>query len=410
MGSKTNSKQGLAWVGIIGVLGVTMGFGWKAMRDAKPAEGGPAAGGGRPPSTVIFKPAEEKDMVEYLAVTGDLRALRRADVAAREAAAVDSMEVNEGDLVQAGAVLAKLDGRRLAAQLAEAEAALTASRAELTQREAENDRARRDEDMMRALWEKKAVAEREYLDSAREAKVAIAKENAAREAIDAAQKRLDLLTVRKGDLEVTAPFKGRVVARHVERGEWLKEGDPVVTLVSSGEIEAWLQLPERHVAALKETGPDAVELRVSGSAAPIQSTELALVPDVDGRSRRFTLIARIPDPDNTLTPGTSVDATVPLGRPSPHLVVASDAVLQSFAGTYVLVVGDSEKGPPMARQIPVEVLFERNGEAVLAAGGLKAGDRVIVEGNERLFPNTPVNPQPWSETRAEEDAATADAH
>ena len=104
MSSKTNPKQGLAWAGILAVLGVTMWIGWKAMRDARPEEGGAAAGGGRPPSTVIFKPAEKKEMVEFLAVTGTLRALHRAEVAAREAAAVESMEVNEGDLVEAGAV------------------------------------------------------------------------------------------------------------------------------------------------------------------------------------------------------------------------------------------------------------------------------------------------------------------
>ena len=45
------------------------------------------------------------------------------------------------------------------------------------------------------------------------------------------------------------------------------------------------------------------------------------------------------------------------------------------------------------------MLFERDGRTVLAAGALKAGDEVIIEGNERLFPGTPLNPQPWEETR-----------
>jgi len=402
MSSSAKRNQALAWIGILAVLAISMGFGWKALRDAGPAGDGPAGGGGRPPSTVIFRPAESRDMVEILAVTGTVRAVRRADVAAREAAAVESIEVTEGDFVDDGAVLARLDGRRLAAQFAEAEAALTASRAELAQREAENVRARRDEEMMRDLWDKEAIAEREYLDSERELKVASARADAALEAVGVAQKRLDLLEVRRADLEVTAPFRGRVVARHVERGEWLREGDPVVTLVSAGEAEAWLQLPERHVATLRDTGPDAVELRVPGRADAIRSDRLSLVPDVEGKSRRFLLIAHVPDPDNSLTPGTSVEATVPLGRPAPRLVIDSDAVLQSFAGPYVLVVTAAGDGPPTARRVPIEVLYERGGETVLAEGGaLATGDRVIVEGNERLFPDTPVDPKPWSETRGD---------
>jgi len=401
MSSSTTLRQSAAWLGVLVLLAVTVWFGWKALRDAKPEAGpggGPAA---RPPRTVIVRPAEEQDIVQYLPVTGTLRAVRRAEVAARESAAVDSISVDEGDLVKGGAIIAHLDSRRLDAQSQEATAALTAARAELAQREAEHQRTIEDEEMMRGLWDQRAVAEREYLDTVRELKVAAARENAAREAIEAASKRFDLLEVRRNDLDVKAPFDGRVVARHTELGEWLKEGDPVITLVSTGEAEAWLQLPERHVALLKQTSPESVELRFPGANEPIHADKLSLVPDVEGRSRSFYLIAHIPDPDNKLTPGTSVEATVPLGVPQKRLVISADAVLTSYNGTYVFIPKPAEKGPPLATRVPIEVLFERNGQAVLAPGELKPGDAVIVEGNERLFPQTPLDPQPWSETRAE---------
>ncbi|WP_193210890.1 efflux RND transporter periplasmic adaptor subunit [Luteolibacter marinus] len=407
MSSSNSSSQSLAWAGVVVVLGVTSWFGWRTLRDAKPESAAGPAAGGRPPSTVIVKPAVRKETVESLSVTGTLRAVRRADVAAREAAAVESLLVDEGDRVEEGAVLAKLDGRRLEAQLQEAQASLTAARAELAQREAEHDRAIKDEEMMRGLWEERAVSEREFLDSDRELKVAAARENAAREAIEAAQKRFDLIEVRRADLEVKAPFAGRVVARHTEVGEWVTEGAAVVTLLSTGEIEAWLQIPERHIAGLKAAAPDAVELRLPGRAEPIRADKLSLVPDVEGRSRLFNLIAHIPDPDNQLTPGSSVEARVPLGKPTEHLVVSADAVLSSFSGTFVFVPAPAPEGPPMAKRVTVEVLFERDGESVLAAGELEAGDQVIVEGNERLFPGTPLDPRPWEETRAESSPETA---
>jgi RND family efflux transporter MFP subunit len=225
-------------------------------------------------------------------------------------------------------------------------------------------------------------------------KVAGAREDAARKSIEAAEKRRDLLDVRKADLEVRAPFPGRVVARHTERGEWLREGDPVVTLLSTGELEAWLQLPERQAASLKETIPESVLLHLPGRSEPIRATDLALIPEVEGRSRRFVLVARIPDPDHELTPGTSVRAEVPLGAPTRRLVVSSDAILRSYAGSYVMIPQPSAAGPPLAKRVPVTLLFERGGEAILGPGELKAGDQVIVEGNERLFPNAPVDPHP----------------
>lgn len=407
MSSSTQPRQNLAWAGILIVLAVTLWFGWKALSDAKPEAGPAGPPGGRPPSTVITRPIEEKEIVEHLSVTGTLRAVRRAEVAARESAAVDSLEADEGDLLEAGDVIAKLDTRRLEAQKQEGSAALTAARAEMTQREAEHERAVLDEEMMRGLWEERAVAEREYLDSLREMKVADARVNAGSEAIEVAKKRLELLDVRLADLEIKAPFAGRVVAVHTELGEWVNEGDPVITLVSTGEIEAWLQLPERSAALLKQASPKSVNLRLPGRKESITADKLSLIPDVEGRSRRFILIAHIPDLENTLTPGSSVEASVPLGSPRKQLVISADAILKSYSGSHVYVPETTVEGPPTARQVPVELLYERNGESVIAEGTLKAGDQVIVEGNERLFPGTPLDPQSWEGTRSEAGSPNA---
>jgi multidrug efflux system membrane fusion protein len=401
MASSSRSQSALVWLVLAVALGLSLWLGWKALRDAEPEAGGPR-GGGRPPSVVIVKPALEKTVVENLTVTGTLRAVRRAEVAARESGAVDAIAVDEGDLVEKDAVLARLDGRRLEAQVQEAEADLTAAVAERAQRQAEWERAISDEKMMRELWDEQAVAEREYLDSVRGLKVAEARADASGKAIDAATKRLDLLKVRRGDLEVRAPFGGRVVVRHVEPGEWLREGDPVATILSTMEAEAWLQVPERHAMKLRETAPEAVVLRVPGMDVPIRADRLQVVPDINGRSRLFVLVAHIPDPDNQLTPGLSVEASVPLGKAQPQMVVSTDAIMRGFAGTHVFVPRKTGDGPPLAVRVPVVVLFERRGEAILAPGALEPGTPVIVEGNERLFPNTPVDPRPWEETRAPE--------
>jgi RND family efflux transporter MFP subunit len=388
-------RVALGWLVVTILLVVMAWFGWKALRDAKPDDGSGRGGGGRPPSAVVVRPAQSKEIVETLSVTGTLRAVRRAEVAARESSAVDELLVDEGDTVNRDAVIARLDPRRLEAQIQEASAALTSARADLSQREAEKERALQDEKMMRGLWEQRAVAEREYLDSVRELKVAEARADAASEMIEAAQQRLDLFELRKGDLEVRAPFDGRVLTLHTEIGEWLSEGAPVVTLVSTGEIEAWLELPERHARLLRETSPTSVEIEVTGAVESIKADRFTVIPEVDGRSRSFTVVAHLPDPENRLTAGSSVTARVPLGVPTRRVVVPSDAILTGYSGPYVFVPESSGEGPPTAKRVDVVVLFERGGEAILEDGELKQGDEVIVEGNERLMPNAPVAPRPW---------------
>lgn len=382
-------SQPLVWAGVILLLAVLLWVGWKTLFDAKPEEQG-AGGRGFPTATVLTKPLEERAVVEIITVTGSLRARQRAEVAARESAALATLDVDEGDLVEKGDVLATLDGRRLTAQHLEAEAALVAAQAELKQRQAEHERARKHEEMISGLLQDEAVSEREHLDSVRELKVAAAREDAAVKAIEAAEKRRDLLEVRKSDLTVPAPFAGRVVVRHTEVGEWLREGDPVVTLVSTGSLEAWLQVPERQAPVLQRKLPSAVDLRLPGVSEAISASDLALVPEVTGRSRRFLLVARVDDAEGILTPGTSVRAEVPLGEPVKRFVAPGDAILRSYAGTHIVVPVPAEGGPTLAKRVPINVLFERNGETVFTADGLKPGDPIIVEGNERLPPNAPI--------------------
>jgi excinuclease ABC subunit C len=114
-----NLRQVFAWLAVLAIFGITSYFGWKALRDAEPEKGG-NGGGGRPPSTVIVRPVESREVVESLDVTGTLRAVRRSEVAATESSALVELAVREGDAVERGGVIARQDARRLDALLAEA--------------------------------------------------------------------------------------------------------------------------------------------------------------------------------------------------------------------------------------------------------------------------------------------------
>jgi RND family efflux transporter MFP subunit len=395
---KSNSNPLPMVVGAVVVIAVGLAVVWiiqTAKQDSTAGAGG--APTGPPPATVYVSPVQLIAAQEHYTVTGDLRAVSRAEVAAREAGAVEEIPVNEGDSVKKDAVLVKLDPRRLDAARAEADAQIAAARSLVVQREADRNRMQQDLDMKKPLLEKRAISKRELLDAEQAFAVADAGLRSARESLIESTSRMDLLNIRYQDLEILAPFDGKVTARHVEPGEWLTPGQSVVTLVSTGTIEAWLQVPERY-ASDAAAQADKITVDVPALGKNVKSTKVQIVADIDKATRIFPVIVTLTDDTNELTPGMAVRARIPIGSNGKRLAVPTDAVVHSRLGEAVFKAGTPPAGGgmPPAIRVPVEVLFEADGLAFLSAEDLAEGDSVVVEGNQRLFPNTPLitNPRP----------------
>lgn len=373
------------------VLGLSW-FGIKTLSEAKPdaAAAGPPQGG-PPPATVIMAPVESRLSAQTHTIVGSLRAKSRSEIAAREAGSILTIQVDEGDLVEKDAVIATLDGRRLAAQLAEARAEITVAAALVHQKKSRVNRSSVDLSMKEKLFAQKAISESEVLDARSANNVDNSVYKATEDSLKAANSRLELLTVRLDDLEVRAPFAGRVVERHAELGEWVAVGSHVVTLVSSGEVEAWLKVPERFAASIQDK---AIPVTLTATGRTIESTKLTVVPEADASTRTLQVVATLPNPDGLLLPGLSVTAELPVTEQQERLVVPVNAVVQGYAGPGIFVPQEKEGSPmPVARRIPVEILYQDNESVYLTAEGLKAGDQVVVEGNERLFPFQPLDIQ-----------------
>lgn len=373
------------------VLGATW-WGIKSLSEAKPegaaAQTGP---GGPPPATVIMASVESRVSSQKQTIVGTLRAKSRSEIAAREAGSILTILVDEGDLVEMNAVIATIDGRRVEAQIAEARAEITVAEALVHQKKSRVKRSSIDLEMKEKLFAQKAISESEVLDARSANNVDNSVSKATVDSLKAAQSRLELLAVRLADLEVRAPFAGRVVVRHAELGEWVAAGSHIVTLVSSGEIEAWLQVPERFASAVR--GKE-IPVTIKATGEIVTSTKLTIVPEADMTTRTFQVIATLPNSDGTLLPGLSISAELPVTSNEPRLAVPVNAVVQGYAGPGVFVPLQKEGSPmPVANRLPVEVLFQDNEFVYLKAEGLKAGDQVVVEGNERLFPFQPLNIQ-----------------
>ncbi|MEM9174020.1 MAG: efflux RND transporter periplasmic adaptor subunit [Myxococcota bacterium] len=333
------------------------------------------------PARVRAERARTETWQDRTRVTGSLRAVSRAHLASQEAGLVVAIHADEGHRVRKGDLLVELDARRLHDALEGARADARLSEALLRERIAEADRAEADRARFEHLFQQKVSSERARTRAVTEAHATAARVTAAERALDAARARVSLLETRFADARVVAPFDGTVVRRGVEPGEWVDPGTSLLTVVSDGALEAWLEVPERH--ALEWTTADrAVELEVAGQR--VTSDALRRVPEVDPRARTYPLVARVPNEAGRFAPGMSVIAWVPKGRAEERVTVPRDAVVRRGDAHIVYRVEPFAGDPAsrVAKAVPVSIVGEQ-GERV-AVTGIRSGEPVVVEGNARL--------------------------
>ena len=350
---------------------------------------GQGGGDGPPATPVRAGTVRAEAVVERRLVTGELRAVKRARLAAQEEGLVVAMPVREGQAVRAGELLAELDSRRLRLLIAEAEGDAAFADAIIEERRESLGQAEREWERVRSAFEAGGATARERRDAEwahRIARARLAQAEAQRLVVGA---RLDRLREQLSDTRIVAPFDAVVVGRLTEIGQWVSSGDAVAEVVAAGRVEAWLSVPQRLLGAASSIG-NGVLVEVGSLGIVLGSVEERVVPDVDPRSRTFVLVATLEPNGAALAPGMSVVGWVPTGVEGVRLTVPKDAVLRNDAGAFVYRVSGGVGGPSPAFPAAVDVLFPIGDRYVIGPGALAEGDTVVAEGNERLFPGTMV--------------------
>lgn len=341
-----------------------------------------------PPTAVRAVPATMQTVEPHHRFTGSLKAVARGDVAALEDGRVLEVTVREGATVKKDDVIARIDARRLEAQKGELEAAFGTAEALIAQREAELRQANLDMDRSATLIRNNAISKQQHERSETELTIAQAKLATDRRRLDEIRRQLDLIQVRLDDTEVRAPYDGQVIMRHTEPGEWIKAGEPFVTLVSTGKVEAWLEIPERYAGIVSQYAQQ-VAVHIVGTDRKFVSASAKRVHEVHPRTRTFQYVLTLDAKDAILAPGMSVEAWLPTGPAKSSLTVPKDAIIRSAGMAYVFKAVENE-GQTIAARTSVSVKFETGSLAVVESPQLIEGDMVVVEGNERLFPGTPI--------------------
>lgn len=362
--------------------------------------------GGPPPASVVVDEVLQDTVQRRVRVIGSLRARATATLAALEEGPLVELDPREAARVGAGEVVARTDTRRLDADRAEVAARIEEARAGVTAKEAELANRRTDLAALEAAAQQNAVSQRDLRNARTAVDTGVAELAAARQMEVALRAALARIDVRLQDATVAAPFDAVVVARHAEPGEWVKPGDPLLTLQSTGRVEGWLNVPERYAGELRlDAAGSHAELVARPGAREV--LRLRWLPQVDPRARTFAVIADLDDEGGALTPGMSVTAWLPLGEPAPELLVPKDALVRRDLSVVVHRVVSGE-GAARAEPVPVTVRFELARHVAVEPGALHAGDRVVVEGNERLLPGAPVVTRPvGAEATGREAAAGA---
>lgn len=347
----------------------------------------------QPPANVVIDEARLESVERMRRVTGELRALQRSRLAAREEGQVFTLEVRAGDEVEMGQVIATLDPVLAELVVASAEADLLALHATVAERRAELDRAEFDVERVESLVEQASASSQEFEDARVSLASSAARLQRAEADVVSAEARLARDRQRLKDMVIRAPFNAKVISTDTEVGQWLSIGDVVCELYAVDSIEAWVDVPESVIERMSALGTTvAVEIpALSGEHA---GTITQIVPAVDPQSRLFPVRIAVPNERKILQPGMSVTAMIPTGAREEMLTISKDAILRDDAGEYVYMAVPNEQPESPFKEIAVPVRITRQfaiGDRVaLRMGGMPPGARLIIEGNERMFPTQPI--------------------
>jgi multidrug efflux system membrane fusion protein len=342
-----------------------------------------------PALPVSVSRVEQRDLALWDEFSGRLEAIERVEVRSRVAGAVKAVHFREGALVKQNDLLVTIDPDPYAAEVARAEAQVAAAQARVLLTRNEVERGRQ-------LSGTQVISQRDLDQRTNAYREAEADLRGAEAALQSAKLNLEYTQVR-------APVSGRVGRLEVTVGNLVAAGpgSPVLTtLVSIDPIYASFNADEQVVAraieSLREAGRDIseieripVEMSTVTSNGSVFKGHLQLIDNqVDARTGTVRVRAVFDNPDGKLMPGQFARLRMGQAKTEPALAVAERAIGTDQDKKYVLVVDGDNK---VAYR---EVTLGPSVEGLrIVTGGLKPGERIVVNGLQRVRPGAVVEPQ-----------------
>lgn len=315
-------------------------------------------------------------------ISGSLQPGQQATVRAQVSGAVLETYVQQGDKVQKGQLLARIDATALQdAYLSAKQGARSAESALQV--------ARRNAERSRTLAKAGAIAQRD-LEAAEQA------ETSAQAALSDAQARLVAARQQLAHATVEAPFTGRVSEREVEAGDVVQPGTALFTVVDAATLELQASVPAEQVGRLEVGAP--VEFTVNGYPGRSFSGKIDRInPTADPTTRQVRIYATIKNPGGELVGGLFAEGQVAT-ESREALVVPAAAVNQGGINPTVTRLTGGK-----AQATPVELgVRDEQHDRYEITGGLARGDTVLLGAAQGVSPGTPIKVMTLSDRTAAE--------
>lgn len=350
----------------------------------KPPAGPPMS---MPPAPVTLAPVEERQIVEWDEFTGRVEALENVELRPRVSGYITEVKFQAGALVKKDDVLFIIDPRPFKTKL-------EGTTAEVTRAEAVAQAAQSEFDRVSALLTAKAIAPEQG-----EARRAMHLQ--AQAGLAAAKATQHSAELELSHTEVRAPISGRISRALTTTGNFVTNGTTVLTtIVTVDPVYVYTDIDENSLLKLQalqrekklftdEKGRVPVELQLSNETTfPHKGHIESFDNRLDAGTGSMVLRVEFPNSDGTLTPGLFARVRLPMTTRYSALLVDEKSILTDQANKFVLGVDDKN----ISVYKPVVIGPTIDGKRVIRSG-LKAGDKIIINGQARLpQPGMPVAP------------------
>jgi len=295
-------------------------------------------------------------------------------------------EVDEGDLVTKGQIIAVVDHENPDAQVNQAKAALTTAQAQLGQADVALTQIEKDLERTRNL-EKEGAASKQALEKMEaEHKSLVEQKNVADARIKQSEAALVQAQIQLAECFITAPISGIVAERYLETGDMAMVTRPLFAIADIDRVEITADLPERY---LTEVHPGAdVSMEVDAFVGRLFKGAIAKIsPTLNVVNRTAELEIAVPNPDHALKPGMFARVTLVFLEKKEVPVIPEAVVLRDESGGYVFIV---EKGAAHRRTVALGL---EEGPMVEVVEGLRPGEMLVTAGQQKLSEGQSVQVQ-----------------
>jgi RND family efflux transporter MFP subunit len=406
-----------SWIALA-ILAVVVLFAWRWMSRAPSEADNPnhSESGAHITEAAVVR-VERRALGNTLTIAGEFKPFQDVEVHAKVAGYIRNINVDVGDHVKAGQVLAVLEVPELAAELSGADAAVRRSEEEIRRAQSDLNRAqsahaaahsgyarlKQAADARSGLVAQQEIDDSQAKDLEAEAQIASseAQLSAARQQLEVAQANQKQYNALANYSRITAPFAGVITARLADTGALIQGGTsassgagPVVRLAEVSKLRLVLPVPESAASQIHLGDP--VKAHIQALNQDFQGKVSRFSDSLDRQTRTMETEIDFANKDGRLIPGMYAEATLSLAKNANELCVPLEAVARNDNEATVLVVNKNNE----IEERKIKLGFE--GEAyVQVLGGVAEGDRVVIGSRSQFHPGQKVQPKDVTNKRTE---------